>query len=379
MLAVNTTANAEDLASPVFFQETHGQHEPLIDNVGISDNQGSARWNTGGSLSAWWCSSEEFPSNGQRHDAIYTATVQPGQSELDPQVALHSAGGDPAKHNPFDALNICSLTIIDRPMSNEADWTLLYYECSPVIFDVDNPNHPPGGGNPMGSFVASFVQVCLARLTTDGWRLYNETGEGDFVPPIDGQVGVWVGSTLFETHRYFEYSLDGVNFQAASFSNPSSDFLLVEANPGYLCPAPGAGSFVSDSYGHVQGQRSFGLLSGKGFLRTSERGIEKGCHHQNEEDLRGSTWALYYLEGDFTDVDTVNHSCEEGELSQPQGRVSEGTTLPEWTVDNPNKTCRNWIDKQETGDVFPMPSLTMVSRWMEYSPVSSNSRVRSPS
>jgi len=106
MLAVNSTATAEDLESPVFFQKAHGQHQPLIDNVGISDNQASARWNTDGSLSAWWCSSEVFPSNGQRHDAIFTATVQPGQSELDPQVALHSAGDDSAKHDRWNSANL---------------------------------------------------------------------------------------------------------------------------------------------------------------------------------------------------------------------------------------------------------------------------------
>ncbi|MCH9650478.1 MAG: hypothetical protein K0U98_19750 [Deltaproteobacteria bacterium] len=469
---------ADNLDAPVFFQKTLTQQEVLIDTPLTSDNQASARWNADGSLSAWWCSSEVF-GNGERHDMLRTATVFPGQSNLNPQAAVHSAGDSSAKHDRWNARNVCSPSIVDMPTTGSQDWTLLYYECSPMVYDPALPGNNPMTGQATTTAPTSFNQVCVARLTPQGWHLYDENLPGffgdpettkttpvvrirqvaideakladnnepsgtNFAPPIDGHLygdsvilagpkhvgvshpaaiynpdgsgemwlyywdawvhrmslvksadglhfdqqvetnihhpshvkffpdleidghlGVWVGTAIFKGRRWFEYSFDGVTFIGTQSANPNDptdptypqeEFALSITNTSHLCPAQGAGSFVSDRYGHVQGSGKFGFISGEGFRRQGN--IPPGmsfCYHPDEDSHRGVTWGLYYLEGDFSDVDVRNESCElEGDPQPLNGRISDGTLLPDWTVNDVARTGRNRIERTDTGDIFPM-------------------------
>ena len=145
------------------FVQSSVQPNAIVDNPVAVDYQPTAKLNANGTMNIWYCGSDTLYPNGfpEKHDTIFHALGVVGQSNSTPNVAIHSGSEYGNRFERWDSKNVCSPGMVQTPSGHFQ----LYYECSPILFDIANPG---------GSFSnQSTLQVCLARYTASGWKVFD--------------------------------------------------------------------------------------------------------------------------------------------------------------------------------------------------------------
>lgn len=115
------------------------------------------------------------------------------------------------------------------------------------------------------------------------------------VPEIGGY---FIGTLGIYTDNYYAYSADGITWTWPSTPNPDLKFGQALANH---CPAPAQPVFVANQSG-ILNSPNVDILSSEGFWGkndgcTSTNGCL--CYNAAEDDTRGSTWGMYWLQGNI--------------------------------------------------------------------------------
>jgi hypothetical protein len=120
---------------------------------------------------------------------------------------------------------------------------------------------------------------------------YSNGGGGAFIATL----GIW-GS------NYYAYSNDGLQWTWPSDSSDTSQKFGTALNSH--CAAPGQPSIISDKFGSFN-EGLVHIFSGEGFLGTNDFGVQNNCYSSQEDVQRGSTWGIYLISGNFSQVQSI--------------------------------------------------------------------------
>lgn len=125
--------------------------------------------------------------------------------------------------------------------------------------------------------------------------------EVKYVPSLDAFIGTFAPNAS----NRFGYSKDGLTWAWPDFAYTNGSWeikypnmTIGQAVAGH-CAAPAQAGIIGNAEGHLASLTRVRMFSGEGFWSTDEGGKKWGCYSAKEDTHRGSTWAIYLIEGNF--------------------------------------------------------------------------------
>ncbi len=111
-------------------------------------------------------------------------------------------------------------------------------------------------------------------------------------------LNMFVAITTIGSRNRLFYSRDGISWNPSPSISSQSGIDVGIAINGH-CAAPGQNTIVGDEHGHLS-SNSLNILSGEGYLGTSDNARPLGCYNKDEDSARGITWGIYLIKGDLS-------------------------------------------------------------------------------